>query len=107
MNRWRVYKDISFPRSWVAVNTGDHSELERFSTHSHAVAYADRMARTREVVLPCLAPQGEVTVSAVWEYDRLTVYYCDASGEVVQGTPADLVRHAVTLLTLAEQEEEK
>ena len=85
-----------------------HSEHDIEETHRHfptwrdALAYADRMARTREVVLPRLAPQGEVTVSAVWEYDRLTVHYYDASGEIVQGTPADLARHAAALLTLAE-----
>lgn len=51
MSRWKVYKDIWFRCTWVAVNT-DTSEFERFSTHAEALDYADRMARTREYVLP-------------------------------------------------------
>lgn len=105
MSRWRVYKDTLFPRSWVARNTGDTAEFERFSTHAYALDYADREARTVEVTLPRLAPQGEITVSAIWSNDSPVVHYIDASGQTVQGTPADLTRHAATLLALAEQEE--
>ena len=75
-----------------------------FPTWREAVDYADRMARTREVVLPRLAPHGELTVSAIWSFDSPVVHYIDASGQTVQGTPADLARHAATLLALAEQE---
>lgn len=75
-----------------------------FPTWREAQDYADRMARTREVVLPRLRPHGELTVSAIWRFDSLVVHYIDASGQTVQGTPADLARHAATLLALAEQE---
>ena len=75
-----------------------------FPTWREAVDYADRMARTREVVLPRLAPHGALTVSTIWGNSNLVVHYIDASGQTVKGTPADLARHAVTLLALAEME---
>ena len=45
--RWRVWKDRG---DWV-VSSPEYAE-RGFRTHAEAVAYADRMARTREVVLP-------------------------------------------------------
>ena len=104
MSRWRVYKDRLFPRSWVARNTGDTSQFERFSTHAYALDYADREARTVEVTLPRIAPQGEVTVSATWDYDQHSIHYINPAGATVQGTPADLRPLAGALLALAEQE---
>lgn len=104
--RWRVRKARGtgnlVPRWYVERDECHGSRW--FPTWREAQEYADRMARTREVVLPRLAPQGELTVSAIWGYDSLVVNYIDASGQTVQGTPADLARHAATLLTLAEQE---
>lgn len=49
MSRWTVYKAGRY--AWTAHREGDlPSEL--FPTWREAMAYADRMARTREVVLP-------------------------------------------------------
>ena len=108
--RWRVKYQPCFGfegmTDWAVYAPGGLIPRERFRTWREALDYADRMARTREYVLPRLRPQGEVTVSAIWDYDSLVVHYTDASGQVVQGTPADLARHAATLLALAEQENE-
>lgn len=87
-----------------ARNLHGYDYYETFYSWREAVIEADRLARTREVVLPRLRPQGEVTVSAIWNFDSLVVHYTDASGQPVQGTPADLTRHAATLFALAEQE---
>ena len=75
-----------------------------FPTHAEALAYADRMARTREYVLPRVAPQGEVSVSATWYCDQGAIHYINSAGQVVQGTPADLRPLALALLALSEQE---
>ena len=87
-----------------ARNHNGHDHYATFFTWAEAMEWADELSRTREVVLPRLRPQGELTVSAIWSYDSPVVHYLDASGQIVQGTPADLARHAVTLLALAEQE---
>lgn len=87
-----------------ARNHGGYDYYETFYDWADAMEAADRLARTREVVLPRLAPQGEVTVSAQWYCDQGVIHYINAAGDVTQGTPADLARHAATLLALAEQE---
>lgn len=87
-----------------ARNHNGYDYYETFYSWREALVEADRLARTREVVLPRLAPHGELTVSAIWRFDSLVVHYIDASGQTVQGTPADLARHAATLLAIAEQE---
>lgn len=66
MGRWTVKRDDSFPRRWAATNTGDLSEVERFSTHEAALDYADKKARTREVVLPRIRRVEEMHL-AVWQ----------------------------------------
>lgn len=106
--RWQVYKMrglLETARPGWYVSRENCGGGVSFPTWREAQEYADRMARTREVVLPRLRPHGELTVSAIWSFDSLVVHYLDASGQVVQGTPADLARHAATLLALAEQEE--
>ena len=87
-----------------ARNHGGYDYYETFYDWADAMEAADRLARTREVVLPRLAPQGEVTVSAQWYCDQGVIHYINAAGDVTQGSPADLARHAATLLALAEQE---
>lgn len=104
MKRLKVRRDSAEFGFWWVVQTKDWSFYKTFDTHAEALAYADRMARTREVVLPRLRPHGELTVSAIWSFDSPVVHYIDASGQTVQGTPADLARHAATLLALAKQE---
>lgn len=58
--RWKVAQHI-LSKMWVAWNDGDMKEnpirladrtVRAFRTHSEALAYADRMARTVEVTLP-------------------------------------------------------
>lgn len=105
MRRWDVYKAGRY--AWCAHRKGELPKAEGlFRTWREAQDYADRMSRTREVVLPRLAPHGELTVSAIWSFDSLVVHYIDASRQTVQGTLTDLARHAATLLALAEQEEQ-
>lgn len=90
------------------VRARDHNGYDYYETFydwADAMEAADRLARTREVVLPRLRPHGELTVSAIWSFDSPVVHYIDASGQTAQGTPADLARHAATLLALTEQEE--
>ena len=57
MSRWKVRKfrnDFFSPGrcEWVAWPDGGWAECLGFPTHAEALAYADRRARTREVVLP-------------------------------------------------------
>ena len=57
MSRWKVRKfrnDFFSPDccEWVAWPEGGWAECLGFPTHAEALAYADRKARTREVVLP-------------------------------------------------------
>ena len=53
MSRWKV----EFGLWWVAMQVDERGReipgtAKRFPTHAEALAYADRKARTREVVLP-------------------------------------------------------
>ena len=106
--RWRVVRSRGLSESerawWYVYRERSHGMVS-FPTWREAMDYADRMARTREVVLPRVAPQGEVSVSATWYCDQGAIHYINSAGQVVQGAPADLARHAATLLALAEQEE--
>ena len=94
----------SHPWEVRARNHNGYDYYETFYDWADAMVWADELSRTREVVLPRLRPHGELTVSAIWSFDGPVVHYLDASGQTVQGTPADLARHAATLLALAEQE---
>lgn len=105
MSRWKVERENSWDGPcWFVFDPDGRYITNRFDW-AEALAYADRKARTREVVLPRIAPVGELTVSAIWSYDSPVVHYIDASGRTVQGTPADLRPLACALLALAEQEE--
>lgn len=94
----------SHPWEVRARNLNGYDYYETFYSWREAMDYADRLARTREVVLPRLRPHGELTVSAQWYCDQGVIHYINAAGDVTQGSPADLARHAATLLALAEQE---
>lgn len=106
--RWRVMRVRGLSESerawWYVYRERSHGMVS-FPTWREAMDYADRMARTREVVLPRVAPQGEVSVSATWYCDQGAIHYINSSGQAVQGTPADLTPLALALLALAEQEE--
>lgn len=106
--RWRVKRARGLPESertwWYVERRGCHG-IVSFPTWREAQDYADRMARTREYVLPRVAPQGEVSVSATWYCDQGAIHYINSAGQVVQGAPADVKPLALVLLALAEQEE--
>lgn len=80
MSRWKVVMQTYPPeyglfgargKTWE-VFTPDRTFAARFRTHAEALAYADRMARTREVVLPrqlnTRRPIG--TTKKYWEVER-------------------------------------
>ena len=55
MNRWKV---ITTGYDWAVLKLSKYGwwlYRDGFNTHAEALAYADHMARTREVVLPRLA----------------------------------------------------
>lgn len=108
-NRWRVQSGLVLTfqgvTRWNVLAPGAVLPVARFATWREAMDYADRMARTREYVLPRVAPQGEVSVSATWYCDQGAIHYINSAGQVVQGAPADVKPLALVLLALAEQEE--
>lgn len=53
MSRWKVFRyESETGWTWAAGEIGDPWRSCDFHTWREALAYADRMARTREVVLP-------------------------------------------------------
>lgn len=104
MSRWKIRRTRS-AGDWEVYDTQIY-KASYFPTWRRAMDYADRLARTREYVLPRIAPQGEVTVSAIWDYDSLVVHYINSAGHITQGTPADVKPLALTLLALALAEQE-
>lgn len=109
MSRWKVARHevtswLGTSYQWCVMDA-DNWQIRDFNTWREALAYADRVARTREYVLPRVAPQGEVSVSATWYCDQGAIHYINSAGQVVQGTPAELRPLALALLALAEQEE--
>ena len=110
MPRWKV--TLNGAGGWQVFGI-DGRCAARFHTHAEALVYADRMARTREVVLPrqplpLTLPGAEedspvvVTQDPEIEYVFLTDE-CD--GEVVPLYRRDLRPLALALLALAEKEE--
>lgn len=60
MSRWKVARHevtswLGTSYQWCVMDA-DNFQIRDFATHTEALAYADRMARTREVVLPRLTP---------------------------------------------------
>ncbi len=102
MSRWRVFKDQTYPRQWVAQNTGNHAEVERFPTHASALAYADYCARTREVTFHRQAFPMTVGKKQLVLTDPNTVAVIGKGGVMVTGFHR---KHwgkiATALLTLA------
>ena len=111
--RWRVWKDRG---DWV-VSSPEYAE-RGFRTHAEALAYADRMARTREVVLP-RGPyeirgkqniyEAPITVKPAKHlagYETVAVSYTTHGVQDGFFLAQDEVRPlALALLALAEQEE--
>ena len=104
--RWRVWKDRG---DWIV--SSPEQETRGFRTWREAQDCADRIARTREVVLP--RPDSTWFERPVWELgDGVTVY--QSIGDQSQTITADYPRIAIpnskrrelalALLALAEQE---
>ena len=111
MSRWTVYKAGRY--AWTAHREGELPG-ELFRTWREAQDYADRMARTREVVLP---RQPLPLMLPGLEEDAPVVVTQDPEGECFfltdegDGEMVALYRHelrplALALLALAEQEEQ-
>lgn len=117
MNDWKVFRrffvnsdgEDGYP--WRAFNPATH-ETETFCTHAQALAYADRMARTYEVVLPRLSKNGKRTVDRI-EFDPVTITHHPhqlvkltlGEWEGVGLTYAELEPVALYLLALVKREE--
>lgn len=113
--RWRVkyrpcptFEGMTY---WAVLAPGAVMPVARFRTWREAQDYADRMARTREYVLP--RPDSTWFEHPVWELgDGVTVY--QSIGDQSQTITADYPRIAIpnskrrelalALLALAEQE---
>lgn len=70
MKRLKVRRDSAEFGFWWVVQTKDWSFYKTFDTHAEALAYADRKARTREVVLPRPSADGYITTTdeqVAWE----------------------------------------
>lgn len=111
MSRWTVYKAGRY--AWTSHLEGELPG-ELFPTWRMAQDYADRMARTREVVLPRqplpLSLPGEdgdepITVTRD-EEDGCVCLTDESDGEVVSLYPHELRPLALVLYALAEQEEQ-
>lgn len=107
MSRWTVYKAGRY--AWTAHREGDlPSEL--FPTWRMAMDYADRMARTREVVLPRYSMTPRNNSGAFWGARKLGNGYVVfryrnfRETQVIHVNFADLRPLALALLALAEQE---
>ena len=113
-NRWRVQSGLVLTfqgvTRWNVLAPGAVLPVARFATWREAMDYADRMARTREVVLP--RPNSAWFERPVWELgDGVTVY--QSIGDQSQTITADYPRIAIpnskrrefalALLALAEQ----
>lgn len=107
MNKWKVFQSY-IGRGWAVRHRGKLG-IWHFSSWREAMDYADRMARTVEVVLPRLTalPTGRHTV----QRDGLVIEF-EQSRSQPQLQPGYLVVEpwerrplALALLALAEQEE--
>lgn len=118
MSRWRVWKDRG---DWI-VSSPAHEE-RCFPTWAEAQDYADRMARTVEVVLPCPDKDGEIVTtdehiawentefesnfaSVAWIEEPGTIGLSTASGDHYMTTDGarSIATALLALAALAEQE---
>ena len=110
MSRWTVYKAGRY--AWTAHREGNlPSEL--FTTWRMAMDYADRMARTREVVLPRPSSIQIATIAPAKEGDKPAfVFPHTPKGVAVVANGPFFIPYdqcgliGLALLALADQEEE-
>lgn len=72
MSRWKVWREWPIPSEtpdawepWCAWD-GEQRDSKQFPTHAEALEYADRKARTREVVLPRTAREKVIADRGVY-----------------------------------------
>lgn len=112
MSKWVVRKQL-LGTEWFVWLRG-HPQRWRFGTWREAVAFADRMARTREVVLPRITECGDRVPGAQglrlgWEFaggepDAPVFWVEDEGSDVIYVQLDELRPLAAALLALAEQE---
>ena len=120
MSRWKVRKfrnDFFSPDhlEWAAWPEGGWAECLGFPTHAEALAYADRKARTREVVLPRVDDTTtideddlEIMIFSIADHICITQPRLSEPSEidVVAITPEFAEEVALALLAHAERMEE-
>lgn len=110
MKRLKVRRDSAEFGFWWVVQTKDWSFYKTFDTHAEALAYADRMARTREYVLPrrTVAPTRRHIVlknGLIIELEH-SPDFPELPPKYLTVKPEERRPLALALLTLEEQEEE-
>lgn len=76
MNRWNRWQVISTGYEWAVFElskSGWWTHRAEFNTHTEALAYADRMARTVEVTLPRIGSQFTHKQRATPSDDDITI----------------------------------
>lgn len=116
MSKWKVWRH-PLSGKWI-VNDPDRRLVQApGNTWREAMDYADRMARTVEVVLPRIAGCGDRVPGAPgirlgWEYmamdrDALAFWVEDEGSDVIHVQLDELRPLALALLALAEREEQQ
>lgn len=105
MRRWIVYRAGRY--AWTA-NLEGELPRELFHTWREALAYADRMARTREVVLPRLDYKEPLSLHIATMKGELTLISSIADSDYYdwETGPEPFAKFGALLLALAEQEEQ-
>lgn len=115
--RWRVRFDpcptFEGMEYWAVYAPSGLLAIERFRTWREALDYADRMARTREVVLPrqplplsLPGDEGDKPITVTQDEWGFVFLTDEGDGEMVVLSPHELRPLAGTLFALAEQEEQ-
>ena len=117
--RWRVVRARGLGEHWPTCLQGWYVERDGchgsmwFPTWREAQDYADRMARTREVVLPRLGDSGDPVPGAPnltlgWEYpnwaDKPVIWIGQNRSYLIYIAPEELRPLGEAVLALAEQE---
>lgn len=70
MSRWKVerWADLNVA-AWVAWDEDAPDRMMLFPTHAEALDYADKKARTREVVLPRGPKSGTLRIDVTYDGD--------------------------------------
>lgn len=121
MSRWIVAQHL-YTKKWLAyadeyedyqpttILDFDAPIARAFHTWREAMDYADRMARTAEVVLPRIAGCGDRVPGApglLLGWENHIFWLADHGSDFIRITPAELRPLAAALLALAEKEATK